>query len=153
MRLLVAPGSKVLSNVPSALRRPMELRVWPASRVNSPPIKILPSACQAMQCTGRSAPGFRESVVERFTVKTATVLVTLPNWLLTTTWQVVPASALWALVTVTDDVVAPDKTAPLFSPWKLRGAVPAAATLTRASWPGLTVWEVGWLLMDGSIVS
>ena len=50
---------KVPSRVPSALRRAMKLLVWPPTVVNSPPTRILPSACITMVLTAALAFGLK----------------------------------------------------------------------------------------------
>ena len=59
-----APGLKVVSSEPSALSRPMRLRVVvpvppPPSVVKSPPTRILPSDCTAKALTRPFAPGLK----------------------------------------------------------------------------------------------
>ena len=59
-----APGLKLVSSEPSALSRPMWLRVVvpvppPPSVVKSPPTRIFPSACTATAQTPSFAPGLK----------------------------------------------------------------------------------------------
>jgi len=64
----------------------MRLRACPASAAKSPPTRIIPSGCTAKARTRSAAPGLKPlSRVARFTVNRATMLITEPNSLLTTT--------------------------------------------------------------------